>query len=137
MVLPVIGFVIIRRKWQLAVARNEEIKRLLVLAAEETARAEREASYVYGASVSATHNNQCALCYIPATARCAQCKSVRYWCVLKNNSTFFSLPFGTWIHFYYLFVGNINFDVVIWSAPLMIPKPQYVRFVCTYYKPQR
>lgn len=94
MVLPVIGFVIIRRKWQLAVARNEEIKRLLVLAAEETARAEREASYVYGASVSATHNNQCALCYIPATARCAQCKSVRYWCVLKNNSTFFPFLLG-------------------------------------------
>ncbi|KAJ1375368.1 Zinc finger, MYND-type [Sesbania bispinosa] len=76
-IVPVIAFVI-RRKWQLAVARNEEIKRLLVLAAEETARAEREASYVYGAAVSATHSNQCALCYFPATARCAQCKSVRY-----------------------------------------------------------
>ncbi|XP_061372049.1 ubiquitin carboxyl-terminal hydrolase 16-like [Gastrolobium bilobum] len=76
-VLPVIGFVI-RRKWQLAVDRNEEIKRLLILAAEETARAEREASYVYGAAVSATQNNQCAVCYFPATARCSQCKLVRY-----------------------------------------------------------
>lgn len=78
-VLLVIGFVI-RRKWLLAVARNEEIKRLLILAAEETERAEREASYEYGyaAAVSATNNNRCALCYFPATARCKQCKSVRY-----------------------------------------------------------
>ncbi|CAJ2641100.1 unnamed protein product [Trifolium pratense] len=78
-VFPVIGF-IIRRKWQLAVARNEEIKRLLILAAEETARVEREASYVSSAAVvsATTSNYQCALCYFPATARCAQCKSVRY-----------------------------------------------------------
>ncbi|XP_073224360.1 ubiquitin carboxyl-terminal hydrolase 16 isoform X2 [Cicer arietinum] len=76
-VLPVIGFVI-RRKWKLAVARNEEINRLLILAAEETARAETEASGVYGTVVPATYNYQCALCYFPATARCAQCKSVRY-----------------------------------------------------------
>lgn len=76
-VVPVIGFVI-RRKWQIAVARNEEIKRLLILAAEETARVERETLYSSGAVVSATNNYQCALCYFPATARCAKCKSVRY-----------------------------------------------------------
>ncbi|CAL5204609.1 unnamed protein product [Lathyrus oleraceus] len=77
-VLPVIGFVICR-KWQVAVARNEEIKRLLVLAAEETERVEREALYVSAPVVFAPVNNyQCALCYFPATARCAKCKSVRY-----------------------------------------------------------
>lgn len=76
-VVPVIGFVI-RRKWQIAVARNEEIKRLLILAAEETARVERETLYSSGAVVSAINNYQCALCYFPATARCAKCKSVRY-----------------------------------------------------------
>ncbi|GAU23687.1 hypothetical protein TSUD_304620 [Trifolium subterraneum] len=79
-IFPVIGF-IIRRKWKLAVARNEEIKRLLILAAEETARVERESSFPYVSApvVSAvTSNYQCALCYFPATARCAQCKSVRY-----------------------------------------------------------
>lgn len=81
-VLPVIGFVICR-KWQVAVARNEEIKRLLVLAAEETERVEREALYVSAPVVFAPANNyQCALCYFPATARCAKCKSVRYWCVV-------------------------------------------------------
>lgn len=79
-VLLVIAFVI-RRKWLHAAARNEEIKRLLILAAEETERVEREASYEYGAAVSATNINRCALCYFPATARCKQCKSVRYWCV--------------------------------------------------------
>ncbi|KAG5034451.1 hypothetical protein JHK87_009361 [Glycine soja] len=76
-VLPVIGFVI-RRKWQVSEARKDEIKRLLVLAAEETARAEKEASYEYGTAVSAAPSNLCAVCYFPATARCAQCKSVRY-----------------------------------------------------------
>jgi len=82
LVVPVIGLVISRR-WQVSEARKGEIRRLLVLAAEETARAEREASYAYGAAVSAAASNQCAVCYFPATARCAQCKSVRYWCVLK------------------------------------------------------
>ncbi|OIV96592.1 hypothetical protein TanjilG_28449 [Lupinus angustifolius] len=76
-----IGFVI-RRKWQFAVVRKEEINRLLILAAEETARAEREASYSYLYSTAAvsttTKINQCAVCYFPATARCAKCKSVRY-----------------------------------------------------------
>ncbi|RZC15798.1 ubiquitin carboxyl-terminal hydrolase 17-like isoform X1 [Glycine soja] len=76
-VLPVIGF-LIRRKWQVSEARKDEIKRLLVLAAEETARAEKEASYEYGTAVSAAPSNLCAVCYFPATARCAQCKSVRY-----------------------------------------------------------
>ncbi|XP_027355033.1 ubiquitin carboxyl-terminal hydrolase 16-like isoform X2 [Abrus precatorius] len=76
-VLPVIGF-LIRRKWRLSVARKEEIKRLLILAAEETAKAEREASYVYVTPVTAAASNQCAVCHFPATARCAQCKSVRY-----------------------------------------------------------
>lgn len=77
-VVPVIGFVICR-KWRDSEARKEEIKRLLILAAEETARAEEEASYVYGAAaVSAARSNQCAVCYFPSTARCSQCKSVRY-----------------------------------------------------------
>lgn len=77
LVLPVIGLIIIRR-WQVSETRKREIRRLLVLAAEETARAEKEASFAYGTAVSATPSNQCALCYFPATARCAQCKSVRY-----------------------------------------------------------
>ncbi|XP_014501213.1 ubiquitin carboxyl-terminal hydrolase 17 isoform X2 [Vigna radiata var. radiata] len=71
--VPVIGLVISRR-WQVSEAKKEEIRRLLVLAAEETARAEKEA---YG-TVTAAPSNQCAVCYFPATARCAQCKSVRY-----------------------------------------------------------
>ncbi|KAF2298735.1 hypothetical protein GH714_026334 [Hevea brasiliensis] len=46
-VLPVIAFVI-RRKWRLSVARQEEIKRLLILASEEAARAELEATVSSG-----------------------------------------------------------------------------------------
>lgn len=78
-VVPVIGFVI-HRKWQFSLARQEEIKRLLVLAAEEAERAENEASYSYAyATVSVHKTNQCAVCYSPTTTRCARCKAVRYW----------------------------------------------------------
>nr|GMC54367.1 ubiquitin carboxyl-terminal hydrolase 17-like [Ipomoea batatas] len=44
---PLLGF-LVRRKWQHAVARREEIDRLLVLASEEAARAEFEAAAEYG-----------------------------------------------------------------------------------------
>lgn len=39
---------VVNRKWRRSVARREEIERLLVLASEETARAELEAAGVYG-----------------------------------------------------------------------------------------
>lgn len=72
---PVIGLVI-RHKWRVAVARKEEIKRLLILASEEAARAELET-----AAVSVSPQFQCAVCYCPTTTRCARCKAVRYWYV--------------------------------------------------------
>ncbi|GLU16093.1 hypothetical protein SLE2022_325430 [Rubroshorea leprosula] len=77
LIVPVISLVI-RRKWRLAVARKEEIKRLLVLAAEEAARAELQASLDYGAVSVARGYHQCAVCYSPTTTRCARCKAVRY-----------------------------------------------------------
>lgn len=73
---PVIGFVV-RYKWRRAAAKQEEIKRLLVLASEEAARAELEASAGYG-TVSISSPYQCAICYSPTTTRCARCKAVRY-----------------------------------------------------------
>lgn len=97
--IAAIGF-FIRRKWLLSVARKAEIKRLLVLAAEEAARAELEASAGYGYSYSYSYshspspadsvsaaasaapistNYQCAVCYSPTTTRCARCKAIRYW----------------------------------------------------------
>ncbi|XP_075648566.1 ubiquitin carboxyl-terminal hydrolase 16-like [Castanea sativa] len=92
--IAAIGF-FIRRKWLLSEARKAEIKRLLVLAAEEAARAELEASAGYGYSYSYSHspadsvsaaapaapistNYQCAVCYSPTTTRCARCKAIRY-----------------------------------------------------------
>ncbi|KAK4571907.1 hypothetical protein RGQ29_030347 [Quercus rubra] len=94
--IAAIGF-LIRRKWRLSVARKAEIKRLLVLAAEEAARVELEATtgYGYGYSYSYSHspaesvatpapaapistNYQCAVCCSPTTTRCARCKAVRY-----------------------------------------------------------
>ncbi|KAL1308786.1 hypothetical protein HN51_050804 [Arachis hypogaea] len=84
-VFPAIGLVV-RHKWRLAVARSEEVRRLLVLAAEEAARAESEATYQYfdGADVSAptsaapAKSNQCAVCFCPTTTRCSRCKAVHY-----------------------------------------------------------
>jgi ubiquitin carboxyl-terminal hydrolase 36/42 len=109
-VFPVIGFVI-RYKWRRAAERAEEIKRLLILTAEESARAEREAaaSYQYAVAansyqyqngavsassqyvspnshqngdVSVAKSNQCVVCFSPTTTRCARCKAVHYWYVL-------------------------------------------------------
>ncbi|XP_039059346.1 ubiquitin carboxyl-terminal hydrolase 16-like [Hibiscus syriacus] len=76
-VLPLIGF-FVRRKWRLSVARQAEIQRLLILASEETARAELEATVGYGAVSISWNYHQCAVCYCPATTRCARCKAVRY-----------------------------------------------------------
>lgn len=78
LVLPLISF-LIRRKWRLSVARQAEIKKLLILASEEDARAELEASFGYGTVSSSRNYHQCAVCYSPTTTRCARCKSVRYW----------------------------------------------------------
>lgn len=82
-VVPVISF-FIQRKWRLAVARQEEIKRLLVLASEEAARAEIEASVGYSVVSTVPRYYECPVCYSPATTRCSQCKSVRYWYVILN-----------------------------------------------------
>ncbi|GMH00244.1 hypothetical protein Nepgr_002083 [Nepenthes gracilis] len=76
--LPVIGFVI-RRKRRIAAARREEIKRLLALASEEAAWAEQEATISdCAAPVSSSQLHLCAVCFSPTTTRCARCKAVRY-----------------------------------------------------------
>ncbi|KAK8624234.1 hypothetical protein V6N13_065585 [Hibiscus sabdariffa] len=77
LVLPLIGF-FVRRKWRLSVAKQAEIQRLLILASEETARAELEATVGYGAVSISRNYHQCAVCYCPTTTRCARCKAVRY-----------------------------------------------------------
>ncbi|XP_024450971.2 ubiquitin carboxyl-terminal hydrolase 16 isoform X2 [Populus trichocarpa] len=83
-VIPV-GWFVIRCKWRGVVARKEEIKRLMVLAAEEAARAEFEATVSYSTvpvsygTVPVSKNNyQCVVCFCPRTTRCSRCKAVRY-----------------------------------------------------------
>ncbi|KAJ6335437.1 hypothetical protein OIU78_012132 [Salix suchowensis] len=76
-VIPV-GWFVIRCKWLGAVSRKEEIKRLMVLAAEEAARAEFEATVSYGTVQVLKNNYQCAVCFCSTTTRCARCKAVRY-----------------------------------------------------------
>ncbi|XP_068644066.1 ubiquitin carboxyl-terminal hydrolase 17-like [Aristolochia californica] len=75
-VFLVAGFVV-RRKWRKAAARREEIVRLLVLASEESARAELEAAKEYIEATTVVRH-QCAVCYSPTTTRCSRCKAVRY-----------------------------------------------------------
>ncbi|XP_076888728.1 ubiquitin carboxyl-terminal hydrolase 17-like [Bidens hawaiensis] len=103
LVVVVIGLVL-RRKWRHSVARSEEVKRLLVSVAEESARVEFEASEEYyytgidtagdtssarvsvstPAAISTPLSSvlkaqyQCAVCFSPTTTRCAKCKAVRY-----------------------------------------------------------
>ncbi|CAN7014330.1 unnamed protein product [Brassica rapa subsp. trilocularis] len=76
LVLPVVAFVV-RRKWRLAALRREEIRRLLIHASEEAARAELESSVEFS-SVYVPNSFQCPVCYSPASTRCSRCKAVRY-----------------------------------------------------------
>ncbi|KAA0065086.1 ubiquitin carboxyl-terminal hydrolase 16-like isoform X1 [Cucumis melo var. makuwa] len=76
LVFPIIGL-FLRHKWQLGMARKDEINRLLVFASEEAARVELQASFGHiPAPISLNHH--CALCFSPTTTRCARCKAVRY-----------------------------------------------------------
>ncbi|KAI8004371.1 Ubiquitin carboxyl-terminal hydrolase 16 [Camellia lanceoleosa] len=82
LVLPLIVF-FLRRKWRISVARTDEIKRLLVLASEEEARAEFEVSIAYydtppTVSISRPLQYQCAVCFFPTKRLCSRCKAVRY-----------------------------------------------------------
>lgn len=78
-IFPAISL-LLRRKWRIALARSEEINRLLVLASEEAARAELEASIGYSTTSASVVPSQriCAVCYTPTQNRCARCKSVNY-----------------------------------------------------------
>ncbi|KAF8086207.1 hypothetical protein N665_0632s0027 [Sinapis alba] len=79
LVLPLVAFFVVRRKWRLAALRREEIRRLLIHASEEAARAELEASSVEFSSVYVSNGCfQCPVCYSPASTRCSRCKAVRY-----------------------------------------------------------
>lgn len=103
LIVPAIAFVV-RRQCQRAAARAEEIKRLLVLAEEESVRAESESEasvYQQNGIVSAPPKNKvCAVCYSPTTTRCARCKAVHYWYAFDFNFFYmrlgflFSLPYS-------------------------------------------
>ncbi|XP_074573034.1 ubiquitin carboxyl-terminal hydrolase 17-like [Curcuma longa] len=83
---PVLAFVV-QRRWRLAMARQEEVRRLAFLAAQETIQAEAEAMKAYVATSAAAMSAEkespvwppeCPVCFGPAMARCGQCKAVRY-----------------------------------------------------------
>ncbi|KAL4197256.1 hypothetical protein AMTRI_Chr04g187370 [Amborella trichopoda] len=77
LLLVVLVSFVIRQKWRTSVARKEEIRKLVVLAAEEAARAELEASVEYNSVVSVCRQ-RCAVCFSPTTTRCSRCKAVKY-----------------------------------------------------------
>lgn len=88
----------IHHKWRNAVARKEEIKRLVDIVSKESTMVEFDAIYEYK---SLPRLHQCAVCFCPTTTRCSRCKSVHYWCVLckfsPNDFNFF---------FIYIFFSN-------------------------------
>ncbi|XP_073275530.1 ubiquitin carboxyl-terminal hydrolase 17-like [Primulina huaijiensis] len=89
-VVVVVGWFVARRKWRRSVARRQEIKRLLALASEETARAEHEVVATFGgyeeeplamapgSSPQRQFQYQCEVCFSPTTTRCKRCKAVHY-----------------------------------------------------------
>lgn len=79
LLLPLIGFVVARRKWRLAALRREEIRRLVIHASEEAARVELEASAEFSFVPVTTNSFYCPVCFSPALTRCSRCKAVRYW----------------------------------------------------------
>ncbi|KAG1366593.1 ubiquitin carboxyl-terminal hydrolase 15 [Cocos nucifera] len=76
------------QRWRLAVARREEVRCLVLLAAEEAEREEMEAAVAYvvespavAATEGATGRPECAVCFSPTRRRCSRCKAVRYWSI--------------------------------------------------------
>lgn len=74
--VPLVSLALFRRWQKKRAAKRAEIRKLLVLAAEEAARAEEEAAQVYTSTFVTRY--QCALCFSPSTTRCSRCKTVRY-----------------------------------------------------------
>ncbi|KAL6222845.1 hypothetical protein ACLB2K_006235 [Fragaria x ananassa] len=79
------SFFVIRHKWRNAVAKKEEIMRLVAMASQEAAMAEfQSTTALYASSAAAaapvpvTGAFHCAVCYSQTTMRCSKCKSVRY-----------------------------------------------------------
>ncbi|GER36966.1 ubiquitin carboxyl-terminal hydrolase [Striga asiatica] len=97
-VAVVFAWLVGRWKWRCAAARGEDIRRLMMLASEETARAELEAASGYrsygsalaaepvvegpvsgpGSYVGRKLQYQCEVCFSPTTTRCKKCKSTHY-----------------------------------------------------------
>ncbi|KAH9315522.1 hypothetical protein KI387_024149 [Taxus chinensis] len=75
--VPLVSLVILHRWKKNRAERKAEIRKLLILAAEEAARAEEEAAEVY-TSATVIVRYQCAVCFSPTTTRCSRCKAVRY-----------------------------------------------------------
>jgi hypothetical protein len=64
-------------KWKSTEARKAEIRKLLLVAAEEAHRVEAEHSD-YGVAFDRLRLNQCAVCFSTTTRRCSRCKAVKY-----------------------------------------------------------
>lgn len=115
---PVLALVV-RRRWRLAVARREEVQRLVLLAAEEAERAEMEAALAYSAESAAVGTSVrpvCAVCFSPTTTRCSRCKAVRYWSVGTKSFPFFGYSVD-FLEFMYLLVKLGSCIGVLYVVP--------------------
>lgn len=81
-VLPLVSYILLG-KWNEAAKKKERVGLLAQRAAEEAFKSETVPAVsiiptpLVPLPSSAIH--QCARCHSPATTRCSQCKSVRYW----------------------------------------------------------
>eukprot|EP01018_Ginkgo_biloba_P000537 Gb_17493 [translate_table: standard] len=79
LVLAPIVVLMVIMKWKAAKARKAQIRKLLILAAEEADKVEDAAAVEYSYSSTAINRHQqCAVCFSPTTSRCSKCKAVRY-----------------------------------------------------------
>lgn len=88
-VLPLVSYILLG-KWNEAAKKKERVGLLAQRAAEEAHKTQTMSAVsitpipLVPLPSSATH--QCARCHSPATTRCSQCKSVRYWYVKSSFS---------------------------------------------------
>ena len=97
-------------KWKSTEARKDEIRKLLLVAAEEARRVEAE-HRDYGVAVDRLSLNQCAVCFSTTTSRCSRCKTVKYWLAiffLELLQPFFIIAYSVYVTSSWVSIQNVR-----------------------------
>lgn len=109
-VVLLVFYSLIRQKCKNAVARKEEVTKLMAVAAEESLMEEFQAANQHSFLPSSPPRlYQCAVCFRSTTTRCSRCKAVRYWLV----SRLALLHFESKSNFFFkiIYVSALKFEV--------------------------